>query len=57
MSTETIEFVTLCDALSAAKRAVVTDFARFLLERSARSYGLNAKKVYPENSPATLRNW
>jgi len=42
MSTETIECVTLFEALPTAKRAEVTDFARFLLERSTGSYGLNA---------------
>ena len=66
-----MEIVTLYEALPAAKRAEVTDFARFLLERSAGSYGLSANelhaismpkrkppaaKIYPENLPATLRN-
>jgi hypothetical protein len=46
MSTETMEIVTLCEELSAAKRAVVTDFARFLLERSAGSYGLSANELH-----------
>ncbi len=46
MSTETMEIVTLCEALPAAKRAEVTDFARFLLERSTGSYGLNANELH-----------
>lgn len=46
MSTETMEIVTLCEALSAAKRAVVTDFARFLLERSTGFYGLSANELH-----------
>lgn len=46
MSTETIKIVALCEALPAAKRAEVTDFARFLLERSAGSYGLSANELH-----------
>jgi hypothetical protein len=46
MSTETMEIVTLCEALPTAKRAEVTDFARFLLERSAGSYGLSANELH-----------
>ena len=46
MSAETMEIVTLCEALPAAKRAEVTDFARFLLERSTGSYGLNANELH-----------
>ena len=41
-----MEIVTLCEALSGAKRAEVTDFARFLLERSTGFYGLNAKELH-----------
>ncbi|MFM8810391.1 MAG: hypothetical protein ACKOJB_16080 [Chthoniobacterales bacterium] len=40
MSTETMEIVELCEALPAAKRAEVTDFARFLLGRTQGAYGL-----------------
>jgi hypothetical protein len=32
MSEATLELVRICEALPAAKRAAVTDFARFLLE-------------------------
>lgn len=46
MSTEAMEIVALCEALPAAKRAAVTDFARFLLERSTGSYGLNANELH-----------
>ena len=46
MSTETMEIVTLCEALPTAKRAEVTDFARFLLERSAGFYGLSTNKLH-----------
>jgi len=46
MSTETMEIVTLCEALPAAKRAEVTDFARFLLERSTGSYELSANELH-----------
>jgi hypothetical protein len=46
MSTETMEIVTLCEALSPAKRAMVTDFARFLLERSTGFYGLSANELH-----------
>jgi hypothetical protein len=46
MSAETMEIVTLCEALPAAKRAEVTDFARFLLERSTGSYGLSANELH-----------
>ncbi|MCX6963225.1 MAG: hypothetical protein NTZ08_12385 [Verrucomicrobia bacterium] len=41
-----MEIVTLYKPLPAAKRAEVTDFARFLLERSAGSYGLNANELH-----------
>jgi hypothetical protein len=41
-----MEIVTLCEALPPAKRAEVTDFARFLLERSAGSYGLSANELH-----------
>jgi hypothetical protein len=33
MSTATLELVRICEALPAAKRAAVAEFARFLLER------------------------
>ena len=46
MSTETMEIVTLCEAPPAAKRAEVNDSARFLLERSAGSYGLSANELH-----------
>ena len=45
MSTETMEIVELCEALPADKRAEVTDFARFLLDRSTDSYGLDASEL------------
>jgi hypothetical protein len=45
-----MEIVTLCEALPAAKRAEVTDFARFLLERSAGSYGLSANELHAASS-------
>jgi hypothetical protein len=45
MSTETMEIVELCEALPADKRAEVTDFARFLLDRSTGAYGLNANEL------------
>ena len=41
-----MEIVTLCEALPAAKRAEVTDFARFLLERSAGSYRFSANELH-----------
>lgn len=34
MSTETMEILKLCEALPAEKRAEVTDFARYLLDRA-----------------------
>ena len=46
MSTETMEIVTLFKALPPAKRAEVTDFGRFLLERSTGSYELNASELH-----------
>ena len=46
MSTETMEIVTLFKALPPAKRADVTDFGRFLLERSTGSYELNASELH-----------
>ena len=46
MSAETMKIVTLCEALPAAKRAEIPDFARFLLERSAGSYGLSANELH-----------
>jgi hypothetical protein len=45
MSTETLEIVTLCEALPAEKRAQVTDFARFLLDHSTAPYGLTPKEL------------
>ena len=33
MSTETLELIRICEALSESKRAEVTDFARFSLAR------------------------
>jgi hypothetical protein len=33
MSTETLELLKICEALPAAKRTEVSDFARFLLDR------------------------
>jgi hypothetical protein len=45
MSTETMEIVELCEALPAEKRAEVTDFARFLLDRSSGAYGLNSSEL------------
>lgn len=45
MSTETMEIVELCEALPAEKRAEVTDFARFLLDRSTGAYGLDASEL------------
>ena len=51
MSTETMEIVTLCEALPSAKRAEVTDFARFLLERSTGSYGFDSTNSTPRLSP------
>jgi hypothetical protein len=46
MSTETMEIVTLCEALPAATRAEVNDSARFLLERSTGFYGLSANELH-----------
>jgi hypothetical protein len=46
MSSETMEIVTLCEALPPAKRAEVNDFARFLLERSTGSYGLDSNDLH-----------
>ncbi len=45
MSTETMEIVELCEALPAEKRAEVTDFARFLLDRATGAYGLNDNEL------------
>jgi len=45
MSTETMELLELCEALPAAKRAEVTDFARFLLGRSQGAYSLEAAEL------------
>ena len=42
-----MEIVTLCEALPSAKRAEVTDFARFLLERSTGSYGFDSTNSTP----------
>ena len=50
MSTETMEIVELCEALPAEKRAEVTDFARFLLDRSSGAYGLNASELRSASS-------
>jgi hypothetical protein len=41
-----MEIVTLCEALPAAKRAEFVDFARFLLERSTGSYGLDSNELH-----------
>jgi hypothetical protein len=46
MSTETMEIVELCEALPADKRAEVTDFARFLLDRASGAYGLDAQELH-----------
>lgn len=45
MSTETMEIVGLCEALPAEKRAEVTDFARFLLDRTTGAYGLKTSEL------------
>jgi hypothetical protein len=50
MSTETMKIVELCEALPAEKRAEVTDFARFLLDRSSGAYGLNASELRSASS-------
>lgn len=41
-----MEIVELCEALPAAKRAEVTDFARFLLGRSQGAYGLENAELH-----------
>jgi hypothetical protein len=40
-----MEIVELCEALPAEKRAEVTDFARFLLDRATGAYGLNDNEL------------
>ena len=40
-----MEILELCEALPAEKRAEVTDFARFLLDRSSGAYGLDANEL------------
>jgi len=50
MSTETMEIVELCEALPAEKRAEVTDFARFLLDRFSGACGLNVSEFRSASS-------
>ena len=50
-----MEIVTLFEALPTAKRAEVTDFARFLLERSTGSYELHAASRHLHAKAQTAR--
>ena len=45
-----MEIVELCEALPADKRAEVTDFARFLLDRSSSAYGLKPSELRSASS-------